>query len=149
MSTQRSVKHLEFNDEDPTHHYDRMIQSFRESMPARHPCDLGPDVDRLVIGLRRERSTFYPRPCVEGYCLGMAIPHQSRIDRRIESFVAERAILAVDCASRRVDDQERARLALAQERNAEYIKAVKKSQKTVTSVHHGPTDVPPPWQNER
>eukprot|EP01121_Diplochlamys_sp_Union-15-3_P005881 TRINITY_DN16228_c0_g1_i1.p1 TRINITY_DN16228_c0_g1~~TRINITY_DN16228_c0_g1_i1.p1 ORF type:complete len:120 (+),score=16.02 TRINITY_DN16228_c0_g1_i1:174-533(+) len=76
-----------FADEDTRYDYDKTIAATRDMLKtADDHCNRVLLYDGLVKYLEDTIPQYNPRPCIEGLCFGLMIPHRSRIRRRLDSL---------------------------------------------------------------
>ncbi len=90
-------------------------------------CESARELDLLISRLNMLKGTYYTKPCIEGYCLGLFTPHTSRIQRRIEAFKEERKVHEQDChdflrEKDCIENQRKQETKLANDREIEKIK---------------------------
>jgi hypothetical protein len=77
-----------FFDEDITIAYDREISQFRKEIYKEcDPCLRAAKYDSIIEDLQEKRSTYWPRPCNEGWCFSIWIPHRDRLKYRIRKLL--------------------------------------------------------------
>ena len=79
--------------------YDREIEATRKKInnECGDPCEAAKEISSLISRLNQIKTEYKQPPCIEGYCLGIFIPHKSRIDRRVNEIKQESAVYETNC----------------------------------------------------
>jgi|GEM_PF-5534800 len=141
--TGRASMRSRFHDEGDTS-YDSAIESTRTHMEGKSHCECERELQLLVHKLKQIRPTYTPRPCVEGTCLGLVVPHRSRIDTRVAALKSEQDLHNNGCKQEMADrdferQKELERMKIDAQKDIEKTKiaAQSTSTKTKTSTETG------------
>ncbi len=77
--------------------YDNLIRETNEAMQESDSCEKVDKLDSLIKNLKNTESTYFPRPCFEGFCLGFFIPHREKIRGRVATLSEEKKIYEQEC----------------------------------------------------
>ena len=88
-----------FHDEDLRFEYDEQVRMLKKNLPKLSACEAATHLQGTMNALNNILDTYWPRPCMAGFCWHILTPHRDRIRARLSLIRNTWSLCKIRCSS--------------------------------------------------